>query len=339
MNRFWFAVIGVFFSVVAGCDFSKEISLVGRTMGTTYSVKIVASYFDDPEPIQQQIELRLKEINSSMSIFQADSEISRFNRSRATVPVEVSEDFMRVALVGREIYRHSQGAWDATVNPLVNLWGFGSQKQDRQVPPPEDIERIRGHVGYEKILFPSTGGRMLQKRDPEVALDFGSIAKGYGVDRIAAVIAANGYRNYLVEIGGEVAAAGVRLDGKQWRVGVNTPLATASSSDVYKVVALQGKALATSGDYRNFFEMNGRIYSHVIDPRTGYPVSNGVVSASIIAGSCALADGLATAVMVMGAQDGMALVEKLEDVEGLVVVRNAEGRLADYRSSGFFLAP
>ena len=170
------------------------------------------------------------------------------------------------------------------------------------------------------------------KTDPHTTLDLGSIAKGYGVDQVARLLEEHRIGNFLVEIGGEVFAAGRRKDGQKWKIGINTPRKDAPPDQLYQVVQLSDQACATSGDYRNFFEIDGRRYSHVIDPRTGYPVANGIVSVSIIAGDCTFADGLATAVMVVGIQEGMALIDSLKGVEGLIVTRENGGALKNYFS-------
>jgi thiamine biosynthesis lipoprotein len=161
------------------------------------------------------------------------------------------------------------------------------------------------------------------------------VAKGYGVDAVVTLIQREGFTDFLVEVGGEVFASGVRLDGGQWRIGINRPEAGAPAEQVYKVVRLQDRAFATSGDYRIFFEKNGHRFSHVIDPRTGYPVANGVVSVSVTAPTCAQADGLATALMVMGVEEGLELVNSLMDVDCLMVVRDAGGKLVDHFSANF----
>ena len=175
------------------------------------------------------------------------------------------------------------------------------------------------------------------KNQAAITLDLNAIAKGYAVDRIAALVAGSGIENYLVEIGGEIFAAGLRPDGNHWRVGINRPKKGAALNAVYRVVSISNRAFATSGDYRNFFEIDGVRYSHVIDPRTGYPVSNGVVSATIIADNCALADGLATAIMVMGPEKGLELVNRLDNVECFIVVEKPTGRLVDFHSDGFVI--
>jgi thiamine biosynthesis lipoprotein len=175
------------------------------------------------------------------------------------------------------------------------------------------------------------------KREAGVTLDLSSIAKGYGVDAVAELLRREGYASFLVEIGGEVVAAGTRRDGEPWRIGINRPRAEAAPDEVYRVVRLSGQALATSGDYRNRFEKDGVRYTHVLDPRTGRPVTNHVVSASVLAPDCTLADGLATAVMVMGAEAGLGLLQRLDAVEGLIVTESPDGRLEDHATRGFRL--
>jgi thiamine biosynthesis lipoprotein len=314
---------------------AKEAHLIqGRTMGTFYQVQVVAADSEGLSGLKQKIEDRLVEINNSMSTYLPQSEISRFNSfHRAGVKFKISDDFYRVMRVAQKIYRLSEGAWDGTVNPLVDLWGFGRDGIKNAIPAETEIQRLRASVGFHHIEIVAPG--YLIKRQAQITLDLSSIAKGYGVDAVAAVLRKAGFENFLVEIGGEIFAAGLRKDGKYWRIGINSPSQDAAINDVYKVVNLKDKAFATSGDYRIFFESEGVRYSHVIDPNTGYPVSNGVVSVSIQAGDCAFADGLATAVMVMGHKKGLALINRLDGVEGLIVLEEPDGRLRDYFSKGF----
>jgi thiamine biosynthesis lipoprotein len=269
-----------------------------------------------------------------MSTYQEDSEISRFNRFGQTgVKFKISDDFLRVMTAGQTIYRISEGAWDATVNPLVDLWGFGRGSRRYKAPPPDEIAVLLADIGFSNIEVLAPG--FLLKKRASVTVDLSSIAKGYGVDQVADILRQNGFASFLVEIGGEVFAAGHRSDGRPWRIGINRPRTDAAADAVYKVVELSNQAMATSGDYRNFFEVDGIRYSHVIDPRSGYPVSNGVVSVSIVAADCTLADGLATAVMVMGVEKGLELIDRLSGIEGLIVVAKKDGTLVDYYSKGF----
>jgi thiamine biosynthesis lipoprotein len=316
------------------CEAKKEHLIQGRTMGTTYHLKIVTGYFQGIKGLKNKIEKRLGEINQSMSTYIKDSEISRFNDlGQADVKFEVTDDFFRVMQMGKKVYDLSEGAWDATVNPLVDLWGFGRAGRKNKIPPKRQVEALLPSIGFENIEIISPG--YLIKKNASVTLDFSSIAKGYGVDAVAEVIHREGFQNYLVEIGGEVYASGLRKDGQPWRIGINRPQKDAAISNVYKVVRLRNKAFATSGDYRNFFEVNGIRYSHMIDPKTGYPVANGVVSVSIVSNTCTFADGLATAIMVMGHKNGLSLIDRLDDVEGLIVIEKPDGMLVDFYSRGF----
>jgi thiamine biosynthesis lipoprotein len=325
------------FLIAGGCDAKREHTLTGRTMGTTYSIKVLTGYFGSVSGLQEKIDRRLDQINHSMSPYLKHSEISRFNRFQEVgVEFPISQDFLRVMQLAARIHALSEGAWDGTVNPLVDLWGFGRAGRPDQRPPPEKIAARLGDIGFQKIEVKDSGA--LVKRQAAVSLDLSSIAKGYGVDQVAAEVRQAGFSDFLVEIGGEVYAAGRRPDGRSWRVGINLPKTDARFDQVYKVVSLRDRAFATSGDYRNFFVENGVRYSHIIDPRSGYPVAQGVVSASILADNCTLADGLATAAMVMGAEKGLALIHRLEGVEGLIVSELPDGTLKDHVSKGMRLA-
>jgi thiamine biosynthesis lipoprotein len=322
----------------AGCDLRREVSFTGPTMGTHYTVKLIAEPFSAVGKLQRAVRRRLEEVNRSMSTYLPESEISRFNAmQQAGAPFPVSPHFMRVMKTAARVHLLSGGAWDGTVMPLVDLWGFGRSPQEGKVPSPSAIVEGLAQVGFEHIRIDGKG--FLSKERTPLSLDLASIAKGYGADEVARVIRERGYRDFLVEIGGEVVAAGLRLDGRPWRVGINLPRPGAAADAVYRVVPLKDRAMATSGDYRNFFERNGRRYSHIIDPRSGYPVDNRVVSVSVLAPDCTLADGLATAVMVMGPEKGLQMLQETEEVQGLIVVQEADGTLRDLATDGFrFLA-
>ena len=317
-----------------GCGAEKEVVFDGTTMGTTYQVKIVAGYFKSMSGLKEKIDSQLQAINQSMSTYLPDSEISRFNALQDTrEKLAVSNDFLQVMLAARDIYEKTAGAWDATIKPLVNLWGFGNARQEHHVPDADEIQKQLQYIGFQHIdIFPDG---YLQKKKNTITLDLASIAKGYAVDQVSRLLQSRGLENFLVEIGGEVFASGYRKDGRPWRVGINQPSISASKADVYRVVPLHNRAMATSGDYRNYFEVQGQRFSHIIDPKTGYPVSNGLVSVSIVAGDCMFADGLATAIMVMGREQGMALINSLQDVEGFIIVRKSDNEYAHYASEAF----
>ncbi len=212
--------------LLQACAGEKEYLFSGRTMGTTYHIKVVGGKSVDVKGIQTRVDQRLEQINQSMSTFRPDSEISRFNAfDQVNTPFPISADFLRVMLAAREVYRLTGGAWDGTVNPLVNLWGFGKAGAVHQVPSAEALKEARRNVGFDQIEISVSGS--LIKKNPAVTVDLASIAKGYGVDQIALLIHGLGFKHYLVEIGGEVYASGSRPDGKPWRVGINYPSADA----------------------------------------------------------------------------------------------------------------
>ena len=328
-------VLALFIVLTATVVEAQEAHLIeGRTMGTTYHITVVISSLEGVEGLKEKIDERLEDINRVFSTYSKDSEISRFNAlKKAGERFQISSDFMQVMKTGRKIHWLSEGAWDGTVSPLVDLWGFGPTQRQVQKPRAADIKTQMQNIGFDRIRFETP--HFLVKNRATVTLDLNSIAKGFAVDQVSKLIADAGHKSYLVEIGGEVFAFGYRPDGKNWRVGINRPQKDAAFNEVYKVFLLHNQAFATSGDYRNFFEIDGVRYSHVIDPRTGYPVSNGVVSVSIIAQNCTMADGLATAIMVMGAEKGIQLINRLNNVEGLIVVEKPDGRLVDFYSTGF----
>ncbi len=273
-------------------------------------------------------------VNKSMSVYSPTSEISVFNRAEKNQVINISPDFYSVMLTGKNLYQITHGAWDATLKPLVDLWGFGTEHQTADLPPPETIREHLERTGFNHIKiynFPHS----LEKRTAGTTLDLGSIAKGFGVDAIAEMMRRKGYDNFLVEIGGEVVAGGEKRSNTPWMVGISRPDKGGNPNAVYTAFPLRNRALATSGDYRNFIVIEGKEYSHIINPATGYPVSNGVVSTSVIADNCTFADGLATALVVMGSVKGVELVNNLKDTECLIVVRSDDGKLTDYFSMGF----
>lgn len=339
MKKYKYILISIFFLFISTpVEAKREHLIQGRAMGTTYQVKVVTGHSQSISGLEEKLDARLEEINQSMSTYKEDSEISRFNASQLVdKSFKISNDFYQVMKTAQTIYQQSGGAWDGTVNPLVDLWGFGRAGRKTTVPQQKDISELLPDIGFKNIEIVASG--YLVKKRPTVTLDLSSIAKGYGVDQLADVVRKEGYQNYLVEIGGEVFASGYRKDGKLWRIGINRPKIDAAFDDVYKVINLHNKAFATSGDYRNFFVVDGIRYSHIIDPRTGYPVSNGVVSATIISETCIFADGLATAIMVMGADRGLGLINRLEGTEGLIIVEKQDGSLVPYYSKGFGVDP
>lgn len=316
----------------AACDSKKEFFISGTTMGTQYHIKIVSCFFVNQTALKQNIDKRLDEINQSMSTYIKNSEISKFNALHNTEKFYISEDFFNVMRTAKHLHKLTDGAWDGAIMPLVNLWGFGFNKR-KNIPSQEQIDKLLPEIGFNNIEISEK--RYLRKKQPFILLDLASIAKGYAVDQLAILIRKNKINNFTVEIGGEVYVSGIRKDGNFWQIGINAPTKDASYDQVRKTLKLHNKALATSGDYKKFFKANDRYYSHILNPITGYPVDNNMASVSIIADTCAFADGLATAIMVLGKKKGIALVNKLDNVECLIIVRQKENMFADFYSKGF----
>lgn len=326
----------IFFMLLfCSCGFQKEVLLTGKTMGTTYHIKVVTGIFKDTKTLKNKIEMRLEEINKSMSTFRKDSEISRFNAlGRFGEKFYVSEDFFYVVTVAEKLFTLTNSAWDGTIKPLIDLWGFSGSNNKNRIPSEKEIQKALLNTGFNHIKI--SPNRYLVKKKGSISLDLASIAKGFAVDQMVVMIKKDGIHNFLVEIGGEGYASGIRKDGEPWKIGINRPHQDAPIDQVYKVFTLQNKAFATSGDYRNFFKHNGKRFSHILDPRNGFPITNGVVSVSILADTCTFADGLATAIMVMGPEKGLDLVNRLDNTECLIVIRKNDDTLVDYFSKGLY---
>ncbi|NOY29062.1 MAG: FAD:protein FMN transferase [Planctomycetes bacterium] len=267
-------------------------------MGTRYSVRVVADRVSfDLTAVQKKVGRRLGEINRQMSTYDAKSELSRFNHYEGKDWFAVSDDTARVVEFALQVAADSGGAFDPTVGPAVNLWGFGPEK-DRELPPAEaELAEALARVGYAKLMV-RRDPPALRKSQPDLAVDLSAIAKGFAVDEISKLLEELGFANSMVEIGGEVRTRGNKAEGSPWRIGVEKP--DSGGRSLQKVYPLNDRALATSGDYRNFFERDGVRYSHTIDPATARPVQHKLATVSVLADSCMKADALATALLVMG---------------------------------------
>lgn len=309
--------------MLAACGNEPEtLDLRGRTMGTWYSVRIVAPPGDSPvalEALRQRVAARLEELDNLFSTYRPDSEVSRFNAHPGLEWFGVSPDFLAVLEQSVSVARITGGAFDATVGPLVELWGFGAGDASGRVPNPEEVERLLRATGSGYLQWRESPPAVRRTR-PDVRLDFSAIAKGYAVDRIWELLSEAGLDAYLVEVGGEVRARGRRANGRDWSIGIENP----DGSGVADAVPLRDAAIATSGDYRNFFEHGGRRYSHVIDPRAGWPVAHDLASVTVVSPTAARADALATALLVLGPVAGMELAER-EKIAALMSVRAHDG--------------
>jgi len=296
--------------------------LSGQTMGTSYSVKIAPAPAESQrQALARQIDARLSEINARMSTYLADSDLMRFNAATSTDWQPAPDDIVALVERAARVSELSDGAYDITVGPLVSLWGFGSAGSRDTPPTKREIEALLASVGYRHLHTRRTPPA-LRKSVPGLQIDLSSIAKGWAVDQVAALLVDQGFDNVLVEIGGEIQARGERQPGSPWRVAIEQPVE--AQRVAMRVVALRDMAMATSGDYRNFFAAGGRRYSHTIDPRTGLAVQHRLASVSVFADNCTDADAWATALLALGEQRAPALADAL-GIKALFVVRTDVG--------------
>ncbi len=332
-------VIIMIFLIVAGllgwAFFTPSLTqshLYGHTMGTEYSVKY--RHPEDgftPGAAQKQIESMLDEINRTMSTYDPESELSRLNRAATIDWMPVSESLFTVLEAAITIGRQSGGAFDITVGPLVNLWGFGPEFRPEQVPDEDDITAMLLKVGQDKLVL-DRETLTIRKTRPDVYIDLSAIAKGYAVDRLAEMFDSQGIEHYFIEIGGEIRARGTNAQNIAWRVGIEKPYRHGRTA-IHKILSLNNTGLATSGDYQNFFEIEDHRYSHLIDPATGWPVKNGTSSVTVLAESCMLADAWTTALLVLGHERGLAVAEA-QGLPALFIV-SQDGIVNEYTSSHF----
>lgn len=301
--------------------------LEGRTMGTSWRVVVVAPP-SATAALQHEIEVLLADIERSMSTFDPESELSRFNRHASREPFRASSSLVEVMSVALSISRASGGAFDPTVGPMVDAWGFGPKPRPDHPPSEAEIAALRERVGWAKV---SVHEDTLVKGDPRLELDLSAIAKGYAVDRVALLLEERGYANHLVEIGGEVRATGRAAGGRRFLVGVETP--SDNGSGVQSRVTLD-RALATSGNYRNFYDLADKRVAHTLDPRTGVPVQHRLLSASVLHERCAAADAWATALMVVGPELAWELATA-HGLEVLLLIEGEGGRIETRVTPGF----
>lgn len=332
-----FIAFGLALNLLGGCTTDKADigELSGRTMGTTFSVQLTPN----PTPNEQQklevaIKQRLDEINAVMSTYLPGSAITRFNNSESTAWQSQPAELVTLVAQARAISEATGGRYDVTVGPLVELWGFGASGRRDAPPDATAISSAAARVGYQG-LDSRTEPPALRKAWPELEVDLSSIAKGWAVDEIARLLDRHGFHDYLVEIGGELVAKGHKAAGKPWRVAVERPVARYRT--VQRVIPISGLAMASSGDYRNFFDADGERYSHTIDPLTGNSVRHRLAAVSVFAGTCTEADAWATALMSMGDEQGPALAESL-GLKALFLIRQ-DGDIQERVSSALKGAP
>lgn len=323
-----------FCSSLLAAGTGQIIELAGQTMGTTYSVKFFSTE-DRAESIDREtltfdIDAELRNVNDQMSTYLKSSEISRFNASDSTDWFDVSPEFAAVVAASQAIAAETDGAFDITVGPLVNVWNFGPEPRTGKAPAAETVASLLDQVGYQKLSV-RTDPPAIKKSVPDLQIDLSAIAKGHGVDRVVELLNEKGHADVFVEIGGEVRVSGSKA-GQWWKVGIQMPDAATQQITVAHSLNTGDNdvAMATSGDYRNFFEDGGRRYSHTIDPRFGMPVEHTLASVSIIADNCMMADAWATAINVLGPEAGLAMANQ-QGISALLITRTGgAGDTASY---------
>jgi thiamine biosynthesis lipoprotein len=320
-------ILSIFFSHCSQTN-TNLIQINGLTMGTTYLVKINIAKYKNKVSISSlkqelitDINNLLLKINKEMSVFDKESVVSEFNQWQSEEWFTISEEMYRVMKAADQISRESTGAFDVTVAPLIDLWGFGLNRKDQSgIPDVKEIQEKLNEIGYNKIEIKDNPPG-LRKMNPRISINLSAIAKGYGVDMIAAYLQNKGYLNYLVEVGGEICCHGVNELGVVWNIGILRP---DSDSLIQMVIPLKNMTVATSGDYRNYFEKNQKKYSHSIDPRSGFPVTHQLASVTVFHHTCMMADAYATALNVLGPSDGLQLAED-KKIAALFILRTENG--------------
>jgi len=304
----------------------------GPTMGTQYTVRVVADDLPSARiyEIESEVGEALEEIDSKMSHYLEDSELSQLNRWREAEPFPVSAETLEVLQHAKDINSATGGAFDITVGPLVNAWGFGPPGRPTEPPGEDEIERLLELTGSDLIEVDRATSTVTKKL-PDLSLDLSAIAKGYAVDQVADALDAKRIANYMVEVGGEVRTRGQNAQGEAWKIGIERPVPGESAIDL--IVPLSDLAMATSGDYRNYYEESGQRISHTIDPRTGHPLTHNVASVSVVAPLCVRADAYATALLVLG-PEGFDLAEQL-GLAAYFLQRDKEGRFVGRMTLAF----
>jgi len=319
LNR-WQGVFLVLFGMLSGCGSGDSMeSFGGPTMGSTYSIKYVRhAGLPAPDEVRVQVEQILADVDLRMSTYRSDSDIERFNALPANRCQAMPASILELVRVGEQLSVQSDGSYDLTVEPLLNLWGFGPQAREEKVPTAEALAEARQRVGHQHLRI--EGDNLC--KDAAVEVDFNSIAAGYAVDTIAAKLEVMGIHDYLAEVTGELKAAGKKPDGSPWRIALEEPRDDQQVAE--RIVVVDGYGLSTSGDYRNYFEQGGQRFSHTFDARTGAPVSHALASVTVIHPSALMADGLSTLLLILGPERGWDYADK-HDIGAFFVIRADTG--------------
>lgn len=313
-------------TILLSCQPGKKeyLRFEGPVFGTYFHITYE---FPINRNLNQQMQDLMAAFNTSLSNYDPNSVISRMNQNDTLIK---ADDYFTVCFRrAQEISRMTEGAFDITVAPLVNLWGFGFTARDSATP--EKIDSLLLVTGYEKVHLEN--GRLI-KDDPRIMLDVSAIAKGYAVDVLGEFLERKGVVNYLVEIGGELRCRGQNPKGEDWKVGIDKPIENLAEREIQSVLSLSDAAMATSGNYRQFYEVNGIKFSHTIDPQSGFPVRHSLLSATVVAPDCMSADAFATAFMVMGLEKSKSMILINDDLEGVLIYSGQEGELLEWVSPG-----
>lgn len=322
-GKAWLATLFCFgLLLIQGCSRGQH-QFDGLIMGTTYHVTVVDAIDEARlEQLKTDVHAKLVAIDKSMSTYKSDSELMQLNRFPVGQAMSISDELMNVMIVAREIFELSGRTFDPTVGELVDLWGFGqTRRPDDFIPDDDSIQLARGRTGFDNLILNPPLGTAARTRD--IQIDLSAVAKGYAVDKVAEMLESRGIENYLVEIGGEIRVLGHSPRGDAWRTAIAKPEATLTRTAI-DAVELDSGAVATSGDYYNFFEVDGKRYSHTIDPRTGYPATHILASVTVVDRTAARADALATAIAVLGPDQGMRLAERI-NLPIYVMTKAADG--------------
>lgn len=323
MLRFLIACIA--FLALAGCDNAlPQIDLDGSALGTSFTVSLVEPPDDlDADALREEVLAAIQYVDQLASTWRDDSELSLLNADYSIDWIPVSSEFCELLEQSQEISKTTNGAYDLTIGPLVNLWGFGPRGAVSEPPSAADIAAAQHRVGFDLIEL-DCKERLIRKDVPDLYIDLSGWAKGYAVDQVAELLDSRGLENYLVEIGGELRVSGLNRDREAWAIGIEAP--STSARVPYAIVNVSNTSVATSGDYRNFFEHGGKRFSHMIDARTGRPVTHKLAAVTVIHPSAAYADAMATALLVLGPDAGPALAKELS-LSAYFLVRNPTGIL------------
>ncbi|MCF7824803.1 MAG: FAD:protein FMN transferase [Candidatus Marinimicrobia bacterium] len=325
----------IFSSCSSNTQQYNEFAFNGSTMGTTYHITIVADSInvEQRSRIATSVDSLLRVFNKRVSTYDDQSEISHFNQNLTIEPVGVSNELLHIVKMGQDFCNATSGAFDITVMPLVNFFGFGYEIGENRFPTVEEIDDWLQLTGCDKLLL---GDSTITKTDPRISIDLSALAKGDASDHVAVFLKEMGFENLFVEIGGEIMTHGFNKYGRAWKIGIDRPnYGGAPGADLQHIIELSGLAVASSGDYRNYREIEGKRISHTIDPRSGSPIAHNLAAVTIVAESCMIADAIATSVMVLGPEDGLTWLKNYSGAEGLLIFREPDGTYREIMTDGF----